>query len=749
MKNGSIDAPYGPARELIWSSSTRLDFANFARMVWRRKWIIAGFACLVTVLAALFVLQVRPIYVASAKIVLESTQDNVVDIESVVSGIPAEHATILSEMEIIRSGALVRRVVDKLGLVNDPEFNGSLVEPTRFQTLLNLETYVPRATLVALGLRQAEVRLSQVEQAERTLARVVEAVQGRLNVGVIRGSLVIVLKFESHNPNKAALIANTIANIYIVDQLEAKYEATQRATAWLSERIEELRQRVIGSENQVVAFREEVAGQIGQGSKLTEQQVSEVSTQLINAQAETAAVTARLQQVLQIQNNNGDLDALTDVFNAPMVQRLREQESTITRKISELESRYGEKHPKMVDARGELFEVRAAIKREVQKVLQGLRNEVQIARAREASLRRSLRGLESQGVGQGRAEVRLRELQREAEANKLLYENFLNRFKETSEQEDLQRADARVISRAEPPLRASYPKKTLTVLLAAIAALFTGILIAIILEYLDNTFRSSEDLEQRTGIPVIGVVPQVAKWQNRRAISRYVRDHPSSGVSEAIRNLRTSLILGSSESAPQVVGFTSSAPSEGKSTLALWLAQIAAMSEQRVLLIDCDLRRPSIMKYLDVSATNTLIDVLSGNAEINDALVFDQVANIYVLPVTEVRAGGFDALSSDRLQKLIESLRQSFDMIVLDLPPVLAVADARSIGKLVDGLVFAVKWGGVSRDIAQLGIKTVRASGLNLSGLVLTQVNLRKHKRYGYDDYGSYYGRYSAYYSKA
>lgn len=740
-------APFEGLRSAAFGGQ-ELDLQQLLRTLWRRKMVIVSTVVLLTTLVTLVVLQLTPRYTATANVMLETRQNKVVDIESVMSGMSADMTTVLGEVEVISSTSLIRRVVSKLNLTQDPEFNTKLKKTPWYAAMFNLETYLSRDVLVSMGLRKAEIELSEGEAQEKLDAEVVEAVKANLSVAPVYRSLVIAVSFTSTNPRKAALIANTIADNYIVDQLEAKYEATQRATSWLNERIGDLRDKVQHAEAAVEAYREDVEAQVGQGTQMTNQQISELNSQVILAQTKQAEARARLEQVERLLKTESGLASAAEVLNSQLILRLRDQEATLLRKVSEMESRYGARHPSMIKATAELADLRASIEREVKKIAQSLRNEVEVEQVRASTLQNNLARLETKSGAQGRAEIRLRELEREANANRLLYENFLSRFKETSQQDNLQQADARVISKADVPLLASFPKKKLTVMLGFVGSLFMGVVLVFVLERLDNSFRSAEQVEQMTGIPAIGMVPLVTgNILGRAKVGRHLLDNPTSSITESVRTLRTSLLLSDVDNPPKVVGVTSTVPSEGKSTLAMWLAQVAATSGQKVILIDCDLRRPSVHKTLELDNTNSLVEVLSEACTLQEGIIRDVAGGMYVLPGKVTQANALDLLSSKHMAKSVQALKQHFDLIVLDSPPVLAVSDAKVIGQLVDKMLYVVKWDSTPRGLVLAGLKAAKSANIDLAGIVLSQVNVKKHAQYGYGDHGYYYGKYKDYYS--
>ncbi len=720
---------------------------DLLRLFWRQRMVIVSTVLIVTGLVAIRLFQITPQYTAIAEVMLENRQSNIVDIQNVVADLAPDIPVVLSELEVIQSSSLLHRVIDRLGLTKDPEFNTTLGKPPWYAPYLDWRTYVPDAILAAAGLtKRQRVHRTDAEQVDYVLAITTNTLRARLRVRSVFHSHVISIIATSTNPRKAALIANTVADTYITDQLEAKFEATRRATVWLSSRLDDLKNRVRQSEAAVDAYRQQVAGQLGQGSRLTAQQMGELNSQLILAQSERAEAEARLQQVGDLLASRGDVSTAAEVLNSPLIQRLREQEAQVVRKVSELSTRYGERHPAMIDANNELADLRRSIESEVRRIAQGLRNEVQVAQARERTLSANLVTLERRSQAQGTAEIKLNELLRDAEANRLLYENFLSRFKETSEQEDIQQADARIISRAQVPVDPSYPRKRFILMLAVVAAAALGVGLVIVLDQLDNTIRSAEQVETMLGVPAIGMVPMVAGLKSRKNVPQLLAKKPSSTLGEAIRSLRTSILLSNVDRPPRVVAITSTVPGEGKSTLAVWLAQVAAMSGQQVLLIDGDLRRPSIHNILSLSNDSSLVELISGACTAEE-VIKPHASGFHVVLGKNTPANPADLFSSVHMRNVIESLRQTFDFVIIDTPPVLAVSDAKVLSAVVDKVLYVVSWDKTSRDLVKTGLNEAIKANLPIAGCVLSKVNIRRHSAYGYGDAGYYYGRYKEYYA--
>jgi capsular exopolysaccharide synthesis family protein len=748
VNNPSLDTGRAHRRRNEISLVGELDLRALILTLWRRKWLIVGCTSLILVVTALTLMQVTPQYSATVSIMMNTRENRVVDVESVLSGLPADTAAMLSEIEVIQSSQLIGRVVDKLRLDRDPEFNGAL-RPDGWrqsikQLLATASSIVGSATVTDID-KTVDISLVS-DPSERIRATVTKAIQGRLFVQPVQRSWVIDITFTSEDREKAALIANMIADQYLVDQLEAKYEATRRATSWLNDRLAELKTDIKASEAAVEEFKAQLGAGAGQGAELTVQQLTQLNAELILARTARAEAEARYNQVASLLNSEG-ISAATDVISSPLIQTLEQKLAELRREEAEFSTRYGDRHPDMINKRAEIADTEAAIASEVQKVISSLRTEVSVARTREQTLRAGVQELESRSFDQGIASVQLRQLEREAEANRLVYQSFLSRFKETQEQDDIQQADARIISRAEPPGGSSYPKSTLILAIAGAVGICLGIAIAFLLERLDNVFRSPRQIETTLAMSTLGMIPLLQRSHRRRDILNYVLKKPTSAFAESIRSLRTALLLSNVDNPPKVIALTSSVPEEGKSTTAVLLAETTAKMGKSVVLVDCDLRRPNLHQTLGLSNDRSLVQLLDRSAGFDDVLQIHASTGIHFIAAQSTAANAIDLLSSRAFSTLIRQLREHYELVILDTAPTLAVADSAVIGRQSDSVLFAIRWGRTPREAVEAGVRALRDAGVRLTGAVLTQVDLRRHAQYGYGDSGYYYGRYSGYYA--
>lgn len=730
-----------------------LDLGELLRKLWRRKLAVLGTVVTVTTLAAIVVFQLTPRYTARTAVMIEPRETQVVDIQAVMSGLPRDFATIESEVEVIRSRALANRVIRKLKLLEDPEFNHSLRPKTPWDELrdelFDVRAYVPEEWLDIVFGAADEEPLSEEVKREKERVGVIDSFLGRLAVRPERRSRVIIISFESENPRTAALVANTVADLYLVEQLEAKFEATRRAAAWLSTRLAALREKVEAAERAVEKFRKKAGLIEGEHVTLAVQEISELNTELLMARNKGAEAEARLTQLEAIRlRSSGTVDSVAEVLSSPLVQRLREQETEVLRKTAELSTNYGEKHPRMINVRAEIRDLRGKIETEIHKITENLRGEVAVAQARERTLAGRLKQLEKKIARLNENRVQLHALEREAGANRALYQTFLSRFKETRAQEDIQQTDARIISRADVPNGPSFPKKGLILALAFAGGIFLGVAFAFFIERLDQGFRSMEQVERLAGVSPLGLVPALKGLRAyANAPENYIVAKPESAYGESIRSLHIGVQLSNVDTPPKVVLVTSALPEEGKTAIALSLARVKALAGEKTIIVESDMRRPCLYKKLRLPKEPGLVEFLADQAALADVIRKDEATGADLLPAGRLTPNSSDLLGSERMKGLLAELSARYDLVVLDSPPVLAVADARILCRLADKTIFIVRWAETRREVAMMGLKQIAEAGGDIAGFALSRVNVKKHARYGYGDSGYYYGRYRKYYA--
>lgn len=715
-----------------------------------RRRIKVFVAAVVMVLAAVvvFTLEQAPRYTASSYVMIDTRKRDVAKIDQVLSGLPSDSGAVDTEVEILRSRALATRVVQDMHLDQDPEFNAERRKPTLLSEVM---AGPARLFKSASPVRSAQAAADQkVIDQKKMEERVVDAVLKRLRVTRQGLTYVMAINFTSGDPSKAADIANMFANDYLLDQLEAKFDATKQASQWLNDRLGQLRTQVEQAEGAVAAYRAQTGLMSAVGSNLTEQEVSNLNQQLALAQADEAQQEAKVRtarQQLAAGSNGEDVGAALD---SEVVKQLRQQYADESAKLADLETRYGARHPEVQRITRQLDDTRSQIQQEINRTISNLDAQAQVSRQRVASIQASLGRARGTLAGNNAAAVKLNELERNATSVRTLYESFLNRFKETTAEQGMADSDARIVSKAKIPTSPSYPKIGLNLALGLIFGVLAGVGAILLAEALDSGIATSDDVERYLGVASLGSVPLLSSTHNsgkgEHAPGEVIVEKPLSAFAEAFRNLRTSIVYSRVDKAVRVVAITSSLPGEGKTTTAFCLGRAMAMSGSRTVVVDCDVRRRNINRLLAQEPTVGLMEVLAGKATLDQALVLDSASGAWFLPLARSSFTPKDLFGGAAMQNLLAELKTRFEFVLLDTAPVLPVADTRSLAPQADIVVFLAQWRRTPRKAVQAACELLRSVGADIAGVALTQVDVREQSKYGYGDAGYYYRAYRKYY---
>ena len=734
------------------------DARLFVRTLRGRMSIILGTVAVITALISMIAFQLPPRYTAKTQILIDPQQTRILDLQSIFSEAAPEAGKIDSQVHVIRSQALIERLVDKEKLTEDPEFNARLKDKGLISQMgTAVKSWLPTSWVKAASSMQNDASqrayLTKEDEDARERSDVVQEVVKHLGVKRADTTFVLDLSVTSVSPTKSAKLANALADLYIVDQLENKFEASRRATSWLNEKLTGLRQELRISEEAAEAFKAEhnLLGSAA-GATLNSQQLEEIHRNLVLAHSAREEAEVRLQQIREIYESGGGIWHVANVITSDLITKLRDQDAALKTEEANLATRYQARHPRMVEIQSERQNVLGKMQEEVRRVIQELENNVRIARARERALEDSLQQQTVKSADQNKLEIQLRALELEAESNRQIYEAFLGRFKSTSDQDEIQQSDARVISRAIVPRYPSFPNKGLVVAGGFGFSLLLGIFLALLVDRLDNGVRSSIQLESLTGMRNITIVPTTP--DNDSSPQDYVLKKPLSAYSESIRALHNSIFLSSVDDPFRVIVITSSLPDEGKSTISLSLARLAARSGKRTILVDGDLRRPSVHSLLvdPVQAKagspteRTIVDVLQKQCAIDDAIHRDAISGLDVLTARDGLDESPDLINSEQMRLLIKALQDRYDLVIIDSPPVLPVGDALVLSRMADAVVYVVRWARTPRDAVTNGLASLADAGANMLGTILTQVDFERYTRSTYGDVGSYYRRYQGYY---
>ena len=721
----------------------QLRLAGVLAFLRRRKWQIIVPAFLCTVLTTVVVANLTKVYTASAWLLLDARQENVTNVAAVLVDALPDQETIDSEMQVLRSRDLAAKVIKNLNLNLLPEFNPQLRQPSVFE---------PVTEWIGLRLRhlfgsETLEAVSEDRKASLERAAVTKEFLDRLSVTQYPNSRVLIITFSSESPELAARVVDELTAAYTSSNLDAKFDATSRANAWLSTKLTELRQQAEVSDRAVEKFRNQ-AGllQGAEGVPLVAKQLSDLNSELIAARAQRVSADTRLQQVRALIRSGGNAAATADVLGSPIITNLVAQETEQKRALAQLAEEYGPRHPQLINANAALRDLQAKIKVELTKILQSMENEANIANAREAAVQASLKQLEARLGTANSDQVKLRALEREADAQRGLLQDFLARYQETRAQMDIsaERQNARVISRPDIPDEPSFPP---TMLIAAAALVGSTLLFTVIvlgIEDMDAGLRSGEQVEQLIGERSLGSVTRTGR---RQAPQVWLRKNSTSEFAESIRSLYTRLMLIDRRNTFKTLLVTSSLPGEGKSSLVSCLAMYRAMAGQKVLMVDADMRRPSLHLIANASREPGLADGLKWAACVAEMVRPLDQPNLYLLPAGRPVSDATDVLRSTSLARVFEEIEADYDLVIIDSPPLVGFSDAVLIAPFVDMHLLAVRWGKTRCEVVKLAAKQMREAGCDISGIVLTMVNPRKHAQYGFADLAHYSSSIRRYYT--
>ncbi|WP_119273299.1 polysaccharide biosynthesis tyrosine autokinase [Taklimakanibacter deserti] len=742
----------GPYQHRESSTPSPIDLFKLLAIV-RRQWRIAALSVLVMlVLGVLYLLVAPPKYTAMTSILIDQDNSKILYQGSALERTVEDEARILSQVEILVSESVGLAVVDKLNLTKDPKFMDAPADPV--QMAKSAVRWV-----VSLFTSSATI---PGEDGPRRLA--LQSLQRNLEVERLNRSYVLNVRFSWSDPVMAANIAKALGDAYLADQLNSKYEATRMAGGWAQQRMKDLQQEALKSDLAVQKFRSDNNLIAASGKLLSEQQLSDLNGQLIVARADTAAAKVRYDR-LQAVIDSGQPDAIVaGTLDSPIVNDLRLKYLEASRLAAEISAKVGPKHDQVKRLRNSMDEYRKLIFEELGRIAKSYDSQYQVAKSREESLRNIVGDATGVSADANETLVQLRELEREAENYKDLYQKFLQRYQDSLQQESFPVTEARIISQAAVPQETSGPKKSLVLALCAFLGLALGSGLGLLQEYRDRFFRTGDQVSAETSLPFLGLVPLVLggtlsrkrlaearPGDGIRPITNYAVNNPLSLFAETMRSTKIAADLTLGREKPKIIGITSVLPGEGKSTIAINFARLLASQKARTLLIDADLRNPTLTRSVAPQATAGLGEFVIDNAALKDLLLFEERTHLAMLPSVMRRDVPMtsDLLASREMAGLLEQARASFDYVVLDLPPLAPVVDVRAITPYMDAIVCVVEWGRTPRATVQAKLDADPALSKKCLGIILNKADMERMKLYSTDstDYGD--PRYNAYFREA
>ena len=736
-----MNSPVRPDRQwqrpVADDDSDYIDIKRIWSALWSRRWKILVFVLAVTALTALLVMRMTPIFKATTTVMIEARGQQLLSFQQMTTPDGELSEYLQTQIGLIKSRGVAEKVVRELKLAQHPEFDPRMQSSSLFDIrgwLIELQAFLlPGVTLIEPksgdGMTEAEV-----------MDIVTRSFMETVGVWVEGKSQLVGISVSMADRLTAADAANALANAYIESQLEAKVDMSMTAATWMNSRLTDLRTALQDSEARLQTFLEaEGLVDMNGVETISANELNLVGDRMIDARRQRAEAESQYRQVQAMRSAGWErLTSVPAVLGHPLIQQFKTDQARALARVEDLSRRYGEQHPAMQSARSDLNAATASLQNQVEQVVASIERNYQLAVANEKSLNASFEKNKEQIQDISRKEYQVRELQRDVETNRALYETFLTRLRETTATSDLSTTNARIVDMAIPPVEPTAPNKKLYMIVAVFLAVVVGIGLALVMDVLNNTFKSSDDVEAKLNLPVMGIMPLVPK-RTRHEVAQFFQRNTDRSFSEAIRTIRTNIMLGEANHPRQVLVVTSTAPGEGKSSLATNLA-FAMGQLQRVLLIDADLRRPTLARNFKFPAgTPGLANLIAGTATIEECIQSE--GDVDMLLAGTVPPNPLELLSSPSFVKLLDAFKSRYDRIIIDSPPSLAVSDASLLSTLANAVVYVIKSESTMIPHAEKGVGQLLQSGAPVTGVVLNQVDIKKARKDGkfngyYDLYG-------------
>lgn len=676
----------------------RADLSRMLRSVWVRKNIILGCIFGFAVVFFLSAYMQPKKYTAHTTIMLDTRGQQFVSMqEQVVGDLKLDDALLESEVTVLRSMALLSAAVERIGL-------------DRFDILAGEDGY-------------EYFDDSIVSRDQQRLKFVAEELQNGINVYRVGESYVIEVSVTTIDPQLSTIVADTLVEVYIADQLNDRQAVASNATRWLSDQVEVARQEVLAAEARVEEFKREVLQSSGASEDVLEQQLGELNQQLALARSERATEAANLRQTQLLKDAQGAV-AVADSLDVPYVKAMREARQELLREDASLSSALGENHPTRRNIAKEIAEIDASIAQEVDNIMRGYETRINVLASRELSLSEDVSDLQDKLSNLSNSSLRLRQVEREAEAARLRFDEMLTRLGMTQAQVEIQRADAKVINPASFPLVPSSPRVKLLTVFGAAIGMTVGLVAVLIIEMTRGGFATARQLESATGLPVMSALPR-AEVTSPKDVVGLLNSRGYHLLNERIRQLRAILPIATRQRKNCYL-LLSSAPDEGKTSTAVALAHASAMAGVSTILVDLDNRRGTLQAEFTEGQMVDLSNYFKGEITIDEAIIKGQKTLFDITGAGKHQSLMADGVNGEQLRDMVAELKERYDVVVIDAPPILAVSDGLQIATVVDWVLYLVRWRHTSEKSVKYGLDTLENVGVNNIGLVMTMVDVRE-----------------------
>ena len=704
-----------------------------------------------------------PLYTAQAQMLIDSQRIGSSGVTEPSISMMFDSGAIDSQVEVFRSERVAYAVANRLRLFDDEDFLKSPWSP--LSIIDAAKGQITNAVMLVMQKSTSEKELPRNIRRFLNERAVITKLRNTLEVSRVGRTYVINVEYVDQEPGRAATIANAFADIYIADLLDSKFDATRRSSEWLKERVADLKDQAISADQAVQRFRAQNNLTQAGGVLLSDQQLADVNTQLVMARAETTKLEARFNQIQAIVASGDTGASIAESFGSTIITDLRARYLRAAKSQADVSARFGPDHAQAVNLRNEMKEYEKQIFEELTRISQSVKTELAIARERQKSLESGLSELVGDSEGRDQKLVKLRDLVTEAESYRNLVQTFTARFQESMQKQSFPVTEARVITPATPPLWPSHPRTSILLFGFGFAGILGGIGLGLMSEARDRSFRTGEQIPKELGIELLGLTdiikagpaPSRRMRRMRAASNQLVMApqlqhsllHPLSPFSETMRSTKISIDIALPDKATRIIGITSIMPGEGKTTIAKNFASHVAHLGSRVLLIDSDLRNPSLSRSLAPHAKEGVVEILLNGRSPFDLLQHEKESGLQVLTIANTTrvTHSSQVISSQAMRSLLRTMSERFDYIILDMPPIAPLVDVKAASDLVDGLVLVIEWGKTKRSFVSSTLELEPQIRRKCVGAILNKVNLRRLVMYDETGSGSEYAyAYNRYY---
>jgi succinoglycan biosynthesis transport protein ExoP len=722
---------YAPPQE-----EKEVHLRDYWKIIRKRIWIVIAFFLIVLIATAVGTFTMKPIYRGTVTIQINKENPQIVDFKEIFAVNTMDMDYYQTQYKILESRTLARRVVQTLKLSEHPEFQPNPETP--FQKW-------KANTLTSLSSFFASSNKNPSENEKET--QLVNQFLNRVKIEPIRNSRLVKIHFDSNTPQLSAQASNTLAATYIQQNLEARFVTTEQAKVWLTKQLEDLKAKVEKADEDLQAFgsKHDIIS-LEEKENVTMQRLTELNEALTKAEAERMA-----KEALYKQTRDRNPESFPSILENKLIMDLKQAYIQLEAQYMKLSETFKPEYPEMVRLKSQMATVQQRLDSEISKIIAGIKNDYESNLRREALLRQAFQQQKVKALEMKEQGIQYNILKREADTNREIYKGLLQRMKEAGVSAGITASNIQIVDQAELPTKPYKPNKRLNLILAAVVGLFLGVGLAFFFEYLDNTVKTPEDVEQLIRLPSFGMVPEISNGRRRRLekgtsfpIELITFGHPKSMLSEAYRNIRTSILLSFSEKPPKKIAISSPNPAEGKTTTVINTAIALSQTGAKVVIVDSDMRKPRVHKIFDVEKENGmgLSSFLSGHAELDALIKKTEIPNLFYIPSGPIPPNPSELVGSILFKSMMKSLGERFDHIVLDSPPVLGFADSIILSSLVDGIILVALGGRTSRETLQRAKEALYQVNAKILGVVINRVNIHR------SDYGYYYYRYHSYYGK-